>query len=114
MGKRRTTNPRSSDLGGSLHAAIPDDRIDLHGMTRDQALRRVEMLLDTWERRGGEAVLRIVTGRGNRSKGEPVLLHAVGRRLREELDGRIAEMARDVGGGGWLVRMSGGPASTGS
>ena len=105
MGKRRTGKPLPSDIGGSLHSALPDAEVDLHGLTRDQALRRGEMLLDTWQRRGEGAVLRIVTGRGRHSDGEAVLLHAVGELLREELDDRISDLARDVGGGGWLVRM---------
>lgn len=90
----------------TLHGAVPDGQVDLHGLTRDQAIRRVEMLLDTWERRPGAPVLRIVTGKGTRSpRGEAVLLHVVGERLRRELGGRISEMVRDIGGGGWLVRM---------
>lgn len=105
MGKRRTARPLQSEIRDSLHAAFPDAEIDLHGMRREQALARVDHLLDTWARRGERPVLRIVTGKGNRSEGEAVLLHAVGERLRRELGGSIAEMARDAGGGGWLVRL---------
>ena len=105
MGKRRTARPSPSEISDSLHASVPEAEIDLHGLTRDQAVRRVEMLLDSWERRGGAPVLRIVTGRGNRSEGGAVLLHAVGDQLRSELGGRLADMTRDAGGGGWLVRM---------
>ena len=105
MGKRRTARPLQSEIRDSLHSAYPDAEIDLHGDGREQALRRVDRLLDTWTRRGGRPVLRIITGKGNRSKGEAVLLDAVEARLREELGGRVAEMARDAGGGGWLVRL---------
>ena len=106
MGRRRTAKPSESELRGTLHAAVPDAEIDLHGLTRDQAVRRVEMLLDTWERRGRAPVLRIVTGRGQHSAGDPVLLHAVGDRLQAELGARLEDMTRDAGGGGWLVRMA--------
>ena len=106
MGKRRTARPSSSEIPDTLHTSVPDAEVDLHGLTRDQAVRRVEMLLDTWERRGGAPVLRVVTGRGNRSRGDAVLLHAVGDRLQAELGGRLADMTRDAGGGGWLVRMA--------
>lgn len=105
MGKRRTREPLPSDIRGSLHGALPDREVDLHGLTEAQALQRVDMLLDTWARREGSFVLRFITGRGRRSDGDAVLLHAVGDRLREELGGRVVEMVRDMGGGGWLVRV---------
>ena len=106
MGKRRTARPLESDVRRTLHGAIPDAEVDLHGMRRQAALLRVEQLLDTWERRGG-GTLRIITGRGNRSAGDPVLLGEVERLLRSELGGRVADMVRDSGGGGWLVRIEG-------
>lgn len=105
MGKRRTSEPLPSDIRGTLHAETPDQVIDLHGLAREQALRRIDQLLDTWERRRGTAVVRIITGRGRRSDGEAVLLHAVGDRLREERGERVQDMVRDMGGGGWLARV---------
>jgi len=105
VGKRRTARPLQSEIRDSLHAAFPDAEIDLHGLSRAQAVQRVQLLFDTWERRGGRPVLRIITGKGNRSEGDAVLLSAVEAFLREELGGRVAEMAHDAGGGGWLVRM---------
>lgn len=108
MGKRRPSEPLPSDIRGSLHGALPDAEVDLHGLTEAQALKRVDMLLHTWARREGGFVLRIITGRGRHSDGEAVLLHAVGDRLRDELGGWVVEMARDAGGGGWLVRVGSG------
>ncbi|MDH5590531.1 MAG: Smr/MutS family protein [Gemmatimonadota bacterium] len=105
MGKRRPTTPSPPDLPETLHGAVADAELDLHGMNVQQALRRVENLLETWARRQPGAVLRVVTGKGTRSADGPVLLGAVGDFLREETGGRVAEMIRAAGGGGWMVRV---------
>lgn len=106
MGKRRTARPSASKIRDGLHSAFPDAEIDLHGLRSEQALLRVDQHLDTWTRRGGQPVLRIITGRGNRSAGDAVLLSAVEEHLRRQLGGRVAEMARDASGGAWLVRIA--------
>ncbi|MBT8488935.1 MAG: hypothetical protein HKN72_06400 [Gemmatimonadetes bacterium] len=106
MGKRRTAHPSESRIRDGLHAAFPDAEVDLHGLRREQALVRVDQVLDTWARRGGHPVVRIITGRGNRSAGDAVLLSAVEEHLRGEVGDRVAEMARDPGGGAWLVRIA--------
>lgn len=105
MGKRRPANVDPPELPDSLHGAFPDATVDLHGLKAHTALQRVENLLATWTRRQPGAVLRIVTGKGNRSADGPVLLGAVEELLREELGGRVADMTLDAGGGGWLVRV---------
>lgn len=105
MGKRRPTTPLPSGLPDTLHGAVVDAEVDLHGMRADEALRRVDGFLSTWDRQPAAATVRFITGKGNRSAGRPVLLNAVGDRLREELGGRIADMVLDAGGGGWLVRL---------
>jgi len=72
-------------------------------MKAHEAELRVESLLETWSRRQPGAVLRIVTGKGNRSAGAPVLLGTVESILRG--DPRVADMVLDAGGGGWLLRV---------
>jgi len=72
-------------------------------MRAHQAVQRVEALLETWSRRQPGAVLRIVTGKGNRSADGPVLLGGVEAVLRG--DPRVADLTLDAGGGGWLVRV---------
>lgn len=103
MGKRRPAHVPPPELPPTLHGAHPDQTLDLHGMKAHEAERRVESLLETWSRRQTGAVLRIVTGKGNRSAGAPVLLGTVEAILRD--DPRVAEMVLDAGGGGWLVRV---------
>lgn len=103
MGKRRPTHVPPPNLPPSLVGAHPDFAVDLHGLGAHQAVQRVENLLTTWTRRQPGAVLRIVTGKGNRSAQGPVLLRTVEELLRG--DSRVADMTLDAGGGGWLVRV---------
>jgi len=105
MGKRRTAKPLRSRLAETLHGAVADAEVDLHGMRRADALRRVDGFRDTWQRQPSATVLRLITGKGTHSEGDAVLLGAVGDRLREELGDRIADVTLDSGGGGWLVRL---------
>lgn len=107
MGRRRPQPVDPPRLRDSLHTAIPDHTVDFHGLRAVQAALRLENLLETWIRRRPGAVLRIITGRGNRSPDGPVLLEMVGDLLRDEVGGRIADMTLDAGGGGWLVRLGG-------
>lgn len=110
MGKRRPARVDPPELPDTLIGAFPDHEVDLHGLSAAQATRRVDSLLTTWLRRKPGAVLKIVTGLGNRSHGGPVLLYAVEDFLRAELardEGRrITEMTRASGGGGWMVRVA--------
>lgn len=109
MGKRRPAKVAPPQLPETLLGAFPDHTVDLHGMTAAQAERRVDNLLATWAKRQPGAVLKIITGLGNRSQDGPVLLHAVEDYLRDELslgrERRITDMARAAGGGGWVVRV---------
>lgn len=111
MGRRRPTRVDPPRLPDTLIGAHPDQTVDLHGFSEAVAVQRVNDLLTTWVRRQPGAVLQIVTGKGNRSTGGPVLLHAVEDYLRVELAGgdgrRITDMTRAPGGGGWMVRVAG-------
>ena len=82
-----------------------DYELDLHGLTRDEALDALARFIGGAFNRGQQAVL-IITGRGNNSPGEPVLQRAVTGWLRA--DGRqfVAEFAmapRNLGGDGAVV-----------
>ena len=78
MGRRRPTKPEAPELAQTLHGAVVEATLDLHGRNAAQALRRVETFLDLWARQSPGAVLRIITGKGNRSAGAPVLRSKVG------------------------------------
>lgn len=82
-----------------------DYELDLHGLTRDEALEALARFVGGAFNRGQQAVL-VITGRGNNSPGEPVLQRAVTGWLKG--DGRqfVAEFSlapRNLGGDGAVV-----------
>lgn len=82
-----------------------DYELDLHGLTRDEALDALARFIGGAFKRGQQAVL-IITGRGNNSPGEPVLQRAVTGWLRVEGRQFVAEFAmapRNLGGDGAVV-----------
>ena len=85
-----------------LAALKPQGRIDLHGMSAEEAARELEDFLARSARAGLEKVL-VVHGKGNHSAGEPVL-GKVARRIIEASPsaGRFGEAAREQGGSGAL------------
>jgi DNA-nicking Smr family endonuclease len=89
----------------TLHSAIVADELDLHGHTADEAERRLEMFLERVARGSPGEVVRVITGRGARSAGPPVLQGVVREALNGRLSGRVAEWAVDVGSGAYLVRV---------
>jgi len=79
--------------------------LDLHGLTREEALESLDHFIVSAHRRQQKAVL-VITGKGNNSPGEPVLQGAVISWLRERGKGIVAEFApapRELGGRGALV-----------
>ncbi|BCR04496.1 DNA mismatch repair protein MutS [Desulfuromonas versatilis] len=84
---------------------VPEDQLDLHGMTRDEAGERVRYFLENSIYHGRRTVL-VVTGRGLGSAGEPVLRAEVERLLGQELRELVLEWGRaprQYGGEGALV-----------
>lgn len=82
-----------------------DFQLDLHGLTRDEALQGLAAFITGAFNRGQKAVL-VITGKGNRSPGEPVLQGAVAGWLRDRGKGMVAEFApapRELGGSGAFV-----------
>jgi DNA-nicking Smr family endonuclease len=82
-----------------------DYQLDLHGLTRDEALESLEAFIASARKHDVKAVL-VITGKGNNSPGEPVLLGAVTSWLRDRGKGLVAEFApapREMGGGGAIV-----------
>ncbi len=82
-----------------------DLELDLHGLTKDEALDFLASFVAAAGRRGQQAVL-IITGKGINSPGEPVLLSAVSDWLREEGRDMVAEFCPappTLGGGGAFV-----------
>lgn len=82
-----------------------DLQLDLHGLTRDEAIDNLERFVRGAYNRGQKGVL-VITGKGNNSPGEPVLKIAVGKWLREEGKPMISEFVAapsDMGGAGAFV-----------
>lgn len=79
--------------------------LDLHGLTRTEALESLEHFIRGAYNRNQNAVL-VITGKGNNSPEEPVLQMAVSGWLRERGKGMVAEFApapRQMGGSGAFV-----------
>jgi DNA-nicking Smr family endonuclease len=82
-----------------------DYELDLHGLTRDEALDNLERFITGAHRRKQEAVL-VITGKGYHSAGEPVLQGAVAGWLRDRAKGKVVEFfpaPRQLGGDGAMV-----------
>jgi len=99
--------PRSSNRLRQIRRGTMriDYELDLHGLTRDEALEALEAFINGAYRRGQQAVL-VITGKGNNSPGEPVLLGAVKEWLRKEGKAMVSETAmapKEMGGDGALV-----------
>jgi DNA-nicking Smr family endonuclease len=82
-----------------------DLELDLHGLTREEALDGLARFIAGAFNRGQRAVL-VITGKGLNSPAEPVLQGAVAGWLREKGKGMVAEFApapRQLGGSGAYV-----------
>jgi len=79
--------------------------LDLHGLTREEALTSLTHFISGAYNRSQKAVL-VITGKGNNSPDEPVLQGAVAGWLSDRGKGMVAEFApapRQMGGGGAFV-----------
>lgn len=82
-----------------------DYELDLHGLTRDEAVDALEAFIGGAYRRGQQAVL-IITGKGNNSPGGPVLKGAVMEWLRSRGKEMVSEAVTapdEMGGDGAVV-----------
>lgn len=82
-----------------------DLQLDLHGLTRDEAVENLERFVKGAYNRGQKGVL-VITGKGNNSPGEPVLRSAVAAWLRTAGTTMVSEFIlapKDMGGSGAVV-----------
>jgi DNA-nicking Smr family endonuclease len=89
-----------------------DHQLDLHGLSRDEALAELPRFLNSARLRGQSAAL-IITGKGLNSPGEPILQQAVAGWLRDagrELVVEYAPAPREMGGSGAFVVFLRNPA----
>ena len=107
-GRRRDAEVSPPELSGIalLLSQMPAATLDLHGLTAEQAERRLRSFLTTQARVSTGKVLHIITGKGTRSEGQPVLPGVVRRLLDGELADWVTEVAGLPGGGGVAVRVA--------
>jgi len=82
-----------------------DLQLDLHGLTKDEALENLDRFVRGAYNRGQKGVL-VITGKGLNSPGEPVLKAAVAGWLRENGKSMVTEFVtapREMGGSGAVV-----------
>ena len=82
-----------------------DRQLDLHGLTREEALEALSRFLRSASDHGEKAAL-VITGKGNNSPAEPVLQQAVVAWLRDTGKKLVVEFApapREMGGSGAFV-----------
>jgi len=111
MGRRRRKPKPPSDpspLKGiaALLVETPAAVLDLHGYDARRAEARLRDFLRTQAVTASGGVVHVVTGRGTRSEGTPVLPALVRELLEGELDPFVAEWAGLSGGGGVALRLS--------
>jgi len=82
-----------------------DLQLDLHGLTKDEAIENLDRFVKAAYNRGQKGVL-VITGKGMNSPGEPVLKAAVSIWLREAGKAMVSEFApapKEMGGSGAFV-----------
>lgn len=104
MPRRRPPHPRF-DASDDLLGAPLAGRIDLHGMTADQAEVAVRGFIDMWRRREPGAVILIITGKGKGSEGGSVLRPKIRTLLKTALSGYVSDWALDDSEGAFRVRV---------
>jgi DNA-nicking Smr family endonuclease len=80
-------------------------QLDLHGLTREEALDALPRFLLSAQKKGQKAVL-VITGKGNHSSEKPILHQAVASWLRDAGRATVLEFApapREMGGSGAYV-----------
>lgn len=85
--------------------AVPTATLDLHGDTAPEAERRVADFVRTHARISSGRVVHVITGKGRRSAGAPVLPGVVRRVLDGEVARFVADYDRDLDEAGYLVRL---------
>ncbi len=104
MSRRGRKSPRFDASDPLLDAPVVA-QLDLHRITSDEVERLVRNFLETQQRRGAGAVVRIITGKGKNSPDGPVLLPKVRTLLKGPLARYVADWRLGDDGGSFVVRV---------
>lgn len=107
--KTRETPASPPELTGiaRLYVESPVETLDLHGMSASQAVTRVQFFLQRHAMTSPGRVVHVITGKGTRSEGAPVLPKLVREMLQDDPSGMVSEWAGLHGGGGFAARLAG-------
>lgn len=109
MGKRRLRPPRPDRPVDSLLGRPVEGEVDLHGLDARGATMRLEGFVSRWAQTRPGVIVRVITGRGNRSDG-PSILRPLARDLFEgSLRRFVTRFVVEPGGGSYLVEVSAPP-----
>ncbi len=109
MGKRRIPVKDGGEPTDVLQGKPVEAELDLHtldGMTAEQTL---SIFLERVVHTNPGRVVRVITGRGNRSAGMPILQPLVRRLLAAEVGNRVNRFVPDAGGGAFLIEITSSP-----
>jgi len=104
MTRRGPKSPRFDSSDPLLDAPVTA-QLDLHRLTGDEVERVVRNFLETQQRRGAGAVVRIITGKGKNSPDGPVLLPRVRTLLKGSLAKYVADWRLGDDGGSFVVKV---------
>ena len=105
MGKRRIPEKQGGEPSDSLLSSVVVDEVDLHGLDGRMAEGRLEMFLQRCTASHPGAVVRVITGLGNRSEGDAILKPLVGRLLTGRLARYVTRFTMDSGGGAYRLKL---------
>lgn len=105
MRRRRAAREPRFDMRDPLLDARPAAELDLHGYTAAEAESALSNFLSSWRVRAAGKVVHIITGKGKRSLGRPVLRQTVARLLKGPLRHLAGDFTRDIDDGGYMVRL---------
>jgi len=119
MAKRKRKKKKKKGGRGSATGAPPElpakilllvetpvAKLDLHRLTAHQAELRIRNFVRTQSRISAGKVVHIVTGKGTRSAGAPILPSVTQQLLSGELSDLVSEVGGLPGGGALAVRLS--------
>ena len=102
LGRRKVRNPASWDT------PLPEDEIDLHGMTADEAAEAVERRMSQMSI-AGLSVLRVIHGGGNPAYGN--VKKIIDRKVRSEWRNRVVFYRTEIENAGSSILKIGKPAT---